>query len=95
MTDSAARLDALARARTRVAGALTVAMVTIYFGFILLIAWAKPLMARQVVPGVSLGILSGALVIVASCLLTLIYVYWANRHYDPALKIWRENETSE
>jgi uncharacterized membrane protein (DUF485 family) len=94
MTSSTARLDALARARTRIAGALTAAMVTIYFGFILLIAWAKPLMARQVVPGVSLGILLGALVIVASCLLILVYVYWANRHYDPALKLWRESETA-
>ena len=94
MTDSSARLGALARARTRIAGALTAVMVTIYFGFILLIAWAKPLMARQLVPGVSLGILLGALVIVASCLLTLIYVYWANRHYDPALKLWRDSETT-
>ena len=93
MTDSTARLRALARARTRVAGALTATMVTIYFGFILLIAWAKPLLARQLVPGVSLGILLGALVIVASCLLTLVYVHWANRHYDPALKAWRDSET--
>jgi uncharacterized membrane protein (DUF485 family) len=94
MTDSTARLGALARARMRIAGVLTAAMVTIYFGFILLIAWAKPLMARQLVPGVSLGILLGALVIVASCLLTLVYVHWANRHYDPALKSWRDSETA-
>jgi uncharacterized membrane protein (DUF485 family) len=94
MTSSTARLDALARARTRIAVALTAGMVTIYFGFILLIAWAKPLLARQVMPGVSLGILLGALVIVTSCLLTLVYVYWANRHYDPALKLWRESETA-
>jgi uncharacterized membrane protein (DUF485 family) len=51
-------------------------------------------MARQLVPGVSLGILLGALVIVASFLLTLVYVHWANRHYDPALKSWRDSETA-
>jgi uncharacterized membrane protein (DUF485 family) len=94
MTESTARLSALARARTRIAGALTAVMVTIYFGFILLIAWAKPLMARQLVPGVSLGILLGAVVIVASFLITLVYVYWAYRHYDPALNLWRDSESS-
>ena len=92
MTDSTARLGALDRARTRVAGALTAAMVTIYFGFILLIAWAKPLLARQLIPGLSLGILLGAVVIAASFALTLIYVYWANRHHNPALKSWHESE---
>jgi hypothetical protein len=39
-------------------------MMAIYFGFILLVAWAKPLLGRQLVPGLSLGILLGALVIV-------------------------------
>ncbi|MGH7562625.1 MAG: DUF485 domain-containing protein [Gemmatimonadales bacterium] len=95
MTDSTDRLHALARARARVAGALTAAMVAIYFGFILLIAWAKPLLGRPVTRGLSLGILLGALVIVASWLLTLIYVRWANRHYDPALRAWREGAGRE
>ena len=37
------------------------------------------------VPGLSLGILLGALVIVASWVLTWVYVRWANTHYDPRL----------
>lgn len=65
---------------------LTGAMIVLYFGFILLIAYAKPLMAHQIVPGLSVGILLGALVIVASWLLTWVYMWWANRHYDPVLK---------
>jgi uncharacterized membrane protein (DUF485 family) len=84
--DADARLRALAAARTRVAVLLTTAMVMLYFGFILLIAFGRDILARRVMPGLSLGILLGALVIMVSWLLTWVYVRWANRHYDPALK---------
>ena len=60
--------------------------MAIYFGFIALIAFNKPLLARRVAPGLTLGILLGALVIVASWLLTWVYVRWANTHYDPAVR---------
>ena len=40
----------------------------------------------QVVPGLTLGILLGALVIVASWILTWVYVRWAATHYDPAIR---------
>jgi uncharacterized membrane protein (DUF485 family) len=90
VTDREQKLEALDRARARVAGALTAAVVVIYFGFILLIAWAKPLLATKLAPGLSLGILLGALVIVLSWLLTLVYVRWANRRYDAALRELRE-----
>jgi uncharacterized membrane protein (DUF485 family) len=83
--DRDAKLARLAAARARVAGVLTAAVVVVYFGFILLIAYAKPLLATQLRPGLSLGILLGALVIVVSWLLTWAYVRWANRHYDAAL----------
>ena len=86
MDDRHARLEALAQARERVALALTAGMVLLYFGFIGLIAYDKPLLGRQLVPGLSLGIMLGALVIVASWLLTWVYVRWANRHYDNELE---------
>jgi uncharacterized membrane protein (DUF485 family) len=35
-----------------------------------------------VIPGLTLGILLGALVIAASWILTWVYVHWANAHYD-------------
>ena len=88
--DRDAALARLAKARARVAGALTAVLFLVYFGFILLIAYGKPLLATRVRPGLSLGILLGALVIVVSWLLTLIYVRWANRHYDAALDELRE-----
>jgi uncharacterized membrane protein (DUF485 family) len=84
MADSGA-LGKVTAARWRVAISLTAAMMTIYFGFILLIAFNKPLLATIVVPGLSLGMLLGALVIVAAWILTWIYVRWANRYYDAAL----------
>jgi uncharacterized membrane protein (DUF485 family) len=76
------RLEQVARARARLVTILTVAMVVLYFGFVLLIAYDKPLLGRLVAPGLSLGILLGVLVIVGSWLLTWVYVRWANRHYD-------------
>jgi uncharacterized membrane protein (DUF485 family) len=83
--DRDAALAHLARRRTRVAGLFTAFVVLLYFGFILLIAYAKPLLATRLAPGLSLGILLGALVIVAAWLSTFVYVRWANRHYDAAL----------
>ena len=86
MTTPDTELLALASRRWRIAIALTVVMVALYFGFILLVAFNNPLLARPVMPGLSLGILAGALVIVLSWILTWTYVRWANRHYDPELQ---------
>lgn len=76
---------ALALRQRRVAFVLTAAMIALYFGFILLIAFDKPLLGRKLTSGLSLGILLGALVIVCSWLLTWVYVRWANTHYDAEL----------
>jgi uncharacterized membrane protein (DUF485 family) len=65
-------------------------MVGIYFGFIGLIAWNKPLLGTLLVPGLSLGIALGALVIVSCWVLTWIYVRWANEKYDPELERLRQ-----
>ena len=66
--------------------ALTGAMVVLYFGFIALVAYGRPVLARQLTPGLTVGILLGALVIVASWILTWVYVRWANTVYDPKVK---------
>lgn len=78
-------LRAVAAARWRVAVSLTVAMMAVYFGFILLVAFDKPLLGRRLAPGLSLGMLLGALVIVVAWVLTWVYVWWANTHYDTRL----------
>ena len=83
---SHATLDAVSAARWRVALSLTIAMMAAYFGFILLVAFDKPLLGTVIAPGLSLGILLGALVIVVAWVLTWIYIYWANAHYDASVK---------
>lgn len=80
------RLRALAARRWRIALSLTVLMIAIYFGFIALIAFDRPLLAVLVAPGLTIGILLGAVVIVVSWLLTYLYVRWANTKYDGALR---------
>jgi uncharacterized membrane protein (DUF485 family) len=80
-----ATLEAVAAARWRIAAGLTVAMMAVYFGFILLIAFRKELLGRLLFSGLSLGILFGALVIVTAWVLTWVYVRWANRHYDDSV----------
>lgn len=79
------RLAALHAARWKLAVSLTAIMVCVYFGFVLLIAYDKPLMGRLLTPGLSVGIVLGALVIVVTWVLMWIYVRWANRHYDAEL----------
>jgi uncharacterized membrane protein (DUF485 family) len=80
------RLRVLAARRWRIALWLTAVMIVIYFGFIALIAFDRPLLARLVRPGLTVGILLGALVIIVSWLLTYGYVRWANNHYDVAIR---------
>ena len=78
-------LEAVSAARWRIAVSLTVAMMVVYFGFILLVAFNKPLLGTTLAPGLSLGMLLGALVIVVAWVLTWIYIRWANAHYDASL----------
>jgi uncharacterized membrane protein (DUF485 family) len=86
MSDAASRLRTLDRTRWRVALGLTGAMILLYFGFIALIAFGRPLLAAEVSRGLTFGILLGALVIVGSWVLTWVYVRWANTHYDPKVQ---------
>jgi uncharacterized membrane protein (DUF485 family) len=82
---SSERLRLLGAARWRVALTLTCAMMAVYFGFILLVAFDKPLLATAIAPGLSIGILLGVVVIATAWVLIAVYVVWANRHYDAAI----------
>ncbi|SFN78228.1 Uncharacterized membrane protein, DUF485 family [Bradyrhizobium sp. Rc3b] len=77
---------ALARSRLTVAASLSIAMIAIYFGFMGLFAFAKPVLGRMLATGLSLCILLGPLVIISSFLLCLVYVYWANNIFDRNVK---------
>jgi len=83
-------LEAVSAARWRVAISLTTAMMVVYFGFILLVAFNKPLLGSILTPGLSLGMLLGAFVIVVAWTLTWFYVRWANTHYDSSVDRLRQ-----
>ena len=73
----------LVRERSGFAWSLLAAMLIIYYGFIMLVAFAKPLLAAKVGSGVtSVGIVLGLAVIVSACVLTGLYVQRANSRFD-------------
>lgn len=85
----------LAAERWRFSLWLTVAMMVIYFGFILLIAYNKPLLGTLIAPGLSLGILLGALVILAAWVMVYIYVRWTNNYFDKKISKIRSEQQVE
>ena len=70
---------------------LTAALFAAYYGFILLVALDKSFLARRLSGAAesggatTLGIPIAVAVIVVAWALTAIYVWWANRAYDPAV----------
>lgn len=62
---------------------LTLAMLVVYYGFILLVAFDKTLLATRLGAGVmTIGMPVGLAVIVFTILITGIYVRRANNEYD-------------
>ncbi|WP_050423649.1 DUF485 domain-containing protein [Bradyrhizobium tropiciagri] len=76
----------LAKTRLTVALVLSVTMIVIYFGFMALFAFDKPLLGTILMPGLSLCIVLGPLVIISSFVLCLVYVLWANRVLDAGIR---------
>ena len=76
--------------RWEISIALTVALFVVYYGYIVLIAVNKPFMAQKIGEVTTLGIPLGVAVIVASWILTAVYVSWANNTYDKEAKRLRD-----
>jgi uncharacterized membrane protein (DUF485 family) len=81
MLESAEFQDLVAR-RWRISLLLTAALFVLYYGYILLIALNKPLVAARIGGATPIGIPLGAAVILGSWVLTAVYIVWANRHFD-------------
>lgn len=82
----------LVRRKWTVSIILTALLFVLYYGYILLVAWDKPLLASPVFAGgtTTRGILLGAGVIVGAWVLTAAYVVWANRVYDVEVRRLRD-----
>ena len=72
----------LERSRTRFAWTLAIIMLVIYYGFILLVAFAPGLMGAVIGGQVTLGFPLGLGVILSAIILTGIYVWRANGEFD-------------
>jgi uncharacterized membrane protein (DUF485 family) len=68
--------------RLRVSLLLSACLFVLYYGYIVLIATNKALLARRIGEVTTLGIALGTGVIVGAWALTALYVAWANRGYD-------------
>ncbi|MBP2150151.1 DUF485 domain-containing protein [Xanthobacter autotrophicus DSM 597] len=75
--------QALKSRRSRFGWILTLAMLVVYYGFILLIAFRKDVLAARIGDGVmTWGIPIGFGVIVFTILITAVYVRRANGEFD-------------
>ena len=69
--------------RTRMGWWLTLAMMVVYYGFILLVAFDKPFLAKRLGDGVTtIGMPIGLGVILFTIGITAIYVRRANSEFD-------------
>ena len=73
----------LVHKRNSLALTLTILMLVVYFGFILLVGYAKPFLATPLGAGLmTVGVPLGVGVIIAAFILTGIYVSKANKEFD-------------
>ena len=84
----------LIKARDALGWRLTTLVLIAYYGFILLVAFDKSLLATPIAAGMTTtwGIPAGFGVILLTIVLTAIYVRKANREYDHMMKEILEKE---
>lgn len=86
------RYRLLVAKRTRLTWALSLLMLALYLGFLLLVAFDKPFMARPIGDGVlSIGIVLGFAVILSAIVLTGVYVRRSTVAYDPLVEALRKD----
>lgn len=77
------RYQALKARRSRFGWTLTLAMLAVYYGFILLVAFHKPFLSTRLGEGVTtIGMPIGLGVILFTVAITAIYVRRANAEFD-------------
>ncbi|MFP4332180.1 MAG: DUF485 domain-containing protein [Campylobacterales bacterium] len=76
------KFQELVTKRESLAWRLTIAMLVIYFGYILIIAFVPSLFAIKISGAITLGIPVGIIVILSAFILTGLYVKKANSEFD-------------
>jgi uncharacterized membrane protein (DUF485 family) len=71
---------------------LTFIMLFIYFGFVLLIAFNKPFLAKPIGQNLTLGLPVGIGILFSAWLLTGVYTWWANKYYDKQVNELKNKE---
>lgn len=85
--EASAEFVELTRQRNAFSTVLTLVVLALYFGFIGLVAFNKPLLAKPLGTGpMSIGIPIGIGLIVATVALTGLYVWRANAKFDPLVE---------
>jgi len=72
----------LTRLRKSFGWTLTIIMLLIYYGYIYLVAYQKPLIAQPMFGSITVGLVLGIGVILSAIILTGVYVLRANSTYD-------------
>jgi uncharacterized membrane protein (DUF485 family) len=82
----------LAKQKNTISLILTILELVVYFGFIALVAYNKPFLARKISDGsaITIGIPIAVGAIFVSWLFTGVYIYWANTKYDVMVKSVKE-----
>ena len=88
-----ARFVELVDTRSRYNWTMAIIMMVIYFAFILLIAFNPALLATKIAAGsmISVGILSGFLIILIAIGMTGMYIMRANKEFDRLTAELREH----
>lgn len=80
---SSHEFKALVAKRWTVSAILLIILFVTYYGYVLLIPYAREFMIAKVGQATTRAIPIGLAVIVVSFILTWVYVGWANQSYDP------------
>ena len=77
----------LVRRRTRVSMIFFAVALAIYSGFILTLAYLPEVFAQPLGPGwtMSVGVLTGILVVFSAGIMIALYTYFSNKIFDPLL----------
>ena len=69
---------------------VTVGFLVWYFLFVLLSAYAPSFMATKVIGTINIGLIFGLLQFVSTFAITVAYMRWADREFDPTADALRE-----